>query len=175
MCIFHKIKLIPKGVYGLEKMLSGQVALITGATSGMGEAVARLFAKEGAAVIIGGRSVNKGNALAKEINESGGVARYYGALDVTSESSNKETVDKTIAEFGKIDILATFAGKTFDGEGLDAKTSYDKTIESNLTGTYNTVFAVLPYMKEKKSGKIVICSSNGAFNPTTPAYSYHMA
>ncbi|MDR2615647.1 MAG: SDR family oxidoreductase, partial [Oscillospiraceae bacterium] len=85
------------------------------------------------------------------------------------------TVDKTIAEFGKIDILASFAGKTFDGEGLDAKTAYDKTMESNMTGTYNTVFAVLPHMKERRSGKIIICSSNGAFNPTTPAYTYHMA
>jgi 3-oxoacyl-[acyl-carrier protein] reductase len=159
----------------MEKMLEGQVAIVTGATSGMGEAVARLFAKEGAAVVIGGRSVGKGERLAAEIGAQGGVARYYGPLDVTSEESNKLTVDKTLAEFGKIDILAAFAGKTFDGEGLDPKTSYEKTIESNMTGTYNTVFTVLPHMKERRSGKIVICSSNGAFNPTTPAYSYHMA
>ncbi|MDR0916541.1 MAG: SDR family oxidoreductase [Oscillospiraceae bacterium] len=159
----------------MDKMLNGQVTLITGATSGMGEAVARLFASEGAAVIIGGRSVGKGESLAAEINATGGTARYYGALDVTSVPSNEETVAKTLAEFGKIDILCAFAGKTFDGDGLDEKTSYDKTIEANLTGTYNTVFAVVPHMKERRSGKIVICSSNGAFNPTTPAYSYHMA
>jgi 3-oxoacyl-[acyl-carrier protein] reductase len=141
----------------------------------MGEATARLFAKEGAAVVIGGRSVRKGEALAAEINAAGGTARYYGPLDVSSEESNREAVDKIIAEFGKIDILATFAGKTFDGDGLDPKTAYEKTIDVNLTGTYNTVFAVVPHMKERKSGKIIICSSNGAFNPTTPAYAYHMA
>jgi 3-oxoacyl-[acyl-carrier protein] reductase len=159
----------------MEKLLSGQTALITGATSGMGEAVARLFAAEGAAVIIGGRSAGKGEKLAVDITSAGGAARYYGPMDVTSEDSVREAVDKTLAEFGRLDILATFAGKTFDGEALDAKTAYDKTMESNMTGTYNTVFAVVPHMKAQKSGKIIICSSNGAFNPTTPAYTYHMA
>ena len=159
----------------MKDMLSGQVALITGATSGMGEAVAKSYANEGASVVIGGRSVGKGNALAAEICACGGIARYYGPMDVTSEDSIKSTVSATIGEFGKIDILATFAGKTFDGEGLSAKENFDKTMESNMTGTYNTVFAVLPYMKERKTGKIIICSSNGAFNPTTPAYVYHMS
>ena len=165
----------------MGNLLEGQVALITGATKGMGEATARLFADEGAVVIIGGRTVSKGEALAAEINAGSGTAhphgaaRFYGALDVTDVSSNEFIVAKTLEEFGKIDILAAFAGKTFDGENLDAKTSYDKTIDANMTGTYNTVFAVVPHMKERKSGKIIICSSNGAFNPTTPAYSYHMA
>ncbi|MDR3209193.1 MAG: SDR family oxidoreductase [Oscillospiraceae bacterium] len=159
----------------MDKMLNGQVALITGGTSGMGEAVARLFAREGAAVVIGGRGRARGEALAADITASGGVARYYAPLDVTSEESIKSTVDRLLAEFGRLDILAAFAGKTFDGEGLSARESYEKTMESNMTGTYNTVFAVLPHMKARKSGKIVICSSNGAFNPTTPAYTYHMA
>ena len=156
-------------------MLKGQVALITGATSGMGEATARLFASEGASVVIGGRSVDKGTAIASDICSSGGVARYYGPMDVTSEASIKSAVISAIVEFGKIDILATFAGKTFDGEGLSAADNFHKTIEANAKGTFDTVFAVLPYMKERKSGKIIICSSNGAFNPTTPAYMYHMA
>ena len=156
-------------------MLRDQVALITGATSGMGEAVARLFASEGAVVIIGGRSAGKGEKLALEIEAAGGAARYYGPMDVMSEDSINATVDAVIKEFGRIDILATFAGKTFDGEGLSPRQSYDMTMESNMTGTYSTVFAVVPHMKERKSGKIIICSSNGAFNPTTPAYTYHMA
>jgi len=159
----------------MTDMLKGQVAIVTGATSGMGEAVAKLYAGEGAAVIIGGRSVDKGNKLAADINASGGVARYYGAMDVTSEESIRATVDATVKEFGQIDILATFAGKTFDGEGMSVRDSYNLTMESNLMGTFITVFAVLPHMKARKSGKIIICSSNGAFNPTTPAYMYHMA
>ena len=159
----------------MTEMLKGQVALVTGATSGMGAAVARTYAREGAAVVIGGRSANKGNALAADICAGGGVARYYGSMDVTSDESIRATIDAAIKEFGKIDILATFAGQTFDGEGLSFKENYDKTMDSNMTGTYNTVFAVVPHMKERKSGKIIICSSNGAFNPTTPAYVYHMA
>ena len=159
----------------MVKMLDNQVALITGATNGMGEAIARLFAKEGAKVIIGGRSEKKGQQLAAEITAQGGVARYYSPLDVSKEEDVAATVEKTIAEFGRIDILAAFAGKTFDGEGLPQKTAYDLTMDVNMTGTYNTVFAVVPHMKAQKSGKIIICSSNGAFNPTTPAYVYHMA
>jgi NAD(P)-dependent dehydrogenase (short-subunit alcohol dehydrogenase family) len=168
-------KNIKGAIVNMKDMLKSQVALVTGATSGMGEAVAKTYASEGAAVVLGGRSSDKGKALTDEINASGGTARYYGPMDVTSEESIRSAVDATIEEFGKIDILATFAGKTFDGGGLSARENYDKTMEANMTGTYNTVFAVLPYMKERKSGKIIICSSNGAFNPTTPAYTYHMA
>ena len=159
----------------MKDMLKGQVALVTGATSGMGEAVARTYADEGAVVIIGGRRANKGTALADDICASGGLARYYGPMDVTSEESIKATVDATIAEFGKIDILAAFAGQTFDGGDFSIKENFNLTMDANTYGTFDTVFAVLPYMKQRKSGKIVICSSNGAFNPTTPAYLYHMA
>jgi len=159
----------------MKDMLKDQVAIVTGATSGMGAAVARTYASEGAAVIIGGRSVDKGLKLAEEINSAGGIARYYGPMDVTNEDSIKATVLSTINEFGKIDILASFAGQTFDGDGYTVKESFDLTMNANLLGTFVTVFAVLPYMKERKSGKIILCSSNGAFNPTTPAYIYHMA
>ena len=159
----------------MKDMLKGQVALVTGATSGMGEAVARLYASEGAAVIIGGRRESKGTALASDICASGGLARYYGPMDVTKEADIKAVVGATIEEFGKIDVLATFAGQTFDGGGLSIKENFGLTMDANTYGTFDTVFAVLPYMKERKSGKIIICSSNGAFNPTTPAYLYHMA
>jgi NAD(P)-dependent dehydrogenase (short-subunit alcohol dehydrogenase family) len=159
----------------MENMLKDQVAVITGATSGMGEATARLFAKEGAAVILGGRSEDKGRKIAYEIVAAGGTARYYAPMDVTDKASVDAVVNETLREFGRIDILATYAGKTFDGLGIDPEEQYRKTMDFNMTGTYRTVFAVLPHMKERRSGKIIICSSNGAFNPTTPAYDYHMA
>ena len=159
----------------MKDMLQGQVAVVTGATSGMGEATARLFAKEGAAVILGGRSADKGQRIAAEIAAEVGTARYYAPMDVTDEESVNAIVDATLREFGRLDILAAYAGKTFDGEGLAPAEQYRKTMEFNMTGTYRTVFAVLPHMKARRSGKIIICSSNGAFNPTTPAYDYHMA
>lgn len=159
----------------MKDMLAGKVALITGATSGMGEATAKLFAKEGAKVVIGGRSVEKGQRIASDIEAEGGVARFYASMDVTSQSSIDATIKATLDEFGQIDILAAYAGQTFDHEGLSPEEQYNRTMDANMTGTYRTVFSVLPQMKEHKSGNIIICSSNGAFNPTTPAYDYHMA
>jgi NAD(P)-dependent dehydrogenase (short-subunit alcohol dehydrogenase family) len=159
----------------MKDMLQGQVAVITGATSGMGEATARLFAREGAAVILGGRNADKGRRIADEIAAAGGIARCYAPMDVTDQGKVDAVVDATLGEFGKIDILAAYAGKTFDGDNLDPAEQYQKTMDFNMTGTYRTVFAVLPHMKKRRSGKIIICSSNGAFNPTTPAYDYHMA
>jgi NAD(P)-dependent dehydrogenase (short-subunit alcohol dehydrogenase family) len=159
----------------MKDMLKDRVAIITGATSGMGEATARLFAKEGALVIIGGRSVEKGTRIADEINADGGVARFYNSLDITKQETIDAMVDATIAEFGRIDILAAYAGQTFDSYGLEPWDQYSKTMDANMTGTYRTVFAIVPHMKERGSGSIILCSSNGAFNPTTPAYDYHMA
>ncbi|NLL51372.1 MAG: glucose 1-dehydrogenase [Peptococcaceae bacterium] len=159
----------------MKDMLKGQVAIVTGGSSGMGEATAKLYASEGAVVVIGDVQVNKAQKVAEEITAAGGTARVYGPMDVSKKEQIQAVVEATLNEFGKIDILATYAGKTFDGEDMPEEELLDKTLDVNLTGTYNTVFAVVPHMKERKSGKIIICSSNGAFNPTTPAYAYHMA
>ena len=78
--------------------------------------------------------------------------------------------------FGRIDILAAYAGGTFDGNpNMTQQQVLEKTTAVNQWGMYYTCFAVVPQMKKQKSGKIIICSSNGAFNPTAPAYEYHMA
>jgi NAD(P)-dependent dehydrogenase (short-subunit alcohol dehydrogenase family) len=159
----------------MKDMLKDRVAIITGATSGMGEATARLFANEGAIVIVGGRSVDKGTKIVDGINAAGGTARFYASFDVTDQDSIDTLVDATLEEFGKIDILVTYAGQTFDNRGLELWEQYSKTMDVNMTGTYRTVLAVLPHMKKRRTGSIILCSSNGAFNPTTPAYDYHMA
>jgi NAD(P)-dependent dehydrogenase (short-subunit alcohol dehydrogenase family) len=159
----------------MQNMLKEKIALITGATSGMGEATAKLFASEGAKVILGGRSESKGKKIVDEIQSKGGVARFYAPMDVTKQETIDQVVDTTLKEFGRIDILVTYAGQTFDGSGMDKWEQYEKTMDANMTGTYRTVFTVLPHMKKQGSGNIILCSSNGAFNPTTPAYEYHMA
>ena len=110
------------------------------------------------------------------ITDAGGEARYYGPLNVASKKSCDDIVDAVIKEFGKIDILANFAGRSYDGDSnMTPEERYQTTMDVNMTGTYNLAFSVVPHMKEAKSGKIILCSSNGAFNPTTPAYDYHMA
>ena len=104
------------------------------------------------------------------------MARFYQPMDVSKREDVEAIAAKTAEEFGRIDILAAFAGKTFDGDpNLTQEQVLEKTTAVNQWGMYYSCFAVVPYMKKQKSGKIVICSSNGAFNPTAPAYEYHMA
>lgn len=134
------------------------------------------YAKEGAKVVIADYSVDNAKRVVDEITEAGGVARYYQSVDVSDRSQVEAIVEKTVEEFGRIDILAAYAGKTFDGDpNLSQQECLLKTTAVNQWGVYYTCFAVVPYMKKQKSGKIIICSSNGAFNPTAPAYEYHMA
>ena len=155
------------------KYLEGKIAFITGASSGMGKDICYKFAEEGATVILGARSEAKCKAIAEDIEAKGGKARFYGPLDVTSQENIKSIVDQTIAEFGRIDVAALFAGG-FMG-GMTPEERYQKIMDVNMTGVYHCAMAVVPYMKEQKSGSIIICSSNGAFNPTSAVYDYHMA
>ncbi len=160
----------------MQDMLKDQVAIVTGGTSGMGESTARLYAKEGAKVVVAGRSEAKAKKICDEIIAEGGIAMPYGGLDVSDKDAVDAMVKKVIDTYGQIDILAAYAGGTFDGDpNLTQQEVLEKTTAVNQWGMYYTCFAVVPYMKERKSGKIIICSSNGAFNPTAPAYEYHMA
>lgn len=162
----------------MKDMLKGKTALITGGTSGMGKSTVIMFAKEGANVIIGGTNVKRGEALAKELTDEGYVARFYGPMDVTKKEQIDFNVDSMIKEFGTIDIFCQFAGRAVTDTGNTDNINMDdwqKTLDINLTGNFNTVMAVVPYMKKQKSGRIILCSSNGAFNPTTSTYHYHAA
>ena len=160
----------------MKDMLKDQVAIITGGTSGMGEATAKLFASEGAKVVVCGTNPNKAKKVVDAITEAGGIARFYQPMDVAKKEDIEAIVEKTIEEFGRIDILAAYAGKTFDGDpNLSQQEVLEKTTAVNQWGMYYSCFAVVPQMKKQRSGKIIICSSNGAFNPTAPAYEYHMA
>src|SRR5512143_993612 len=89
--------------------LQGKVALITGGTSGIGEATARLFAHEGARVAITGRRVKLGEAVVAQIKQSGGEALFT-AADVSQAEDCRRSIDETIAAYGRIDILFNNAG-----------------------------------------------------------------
>ena len=160
----------------MKDMLKDQVAIVTGGGSGMGEATAKLYAKEGAKVIVADFNEANAKKVVDDITADGGYAKFYKPTDVSDRAQVDELAKMTYDEFGKIDILAAYAGGTFDGNpNMTQQEVLEKTTAVNQWGMYYTCFAVVPYMKKAKSGKIIICSSNGAFNPTAPAYEYHMA
>ncbi len=158
----------------MEKMLKDHVSIITGGGSGMGEATAKLFSEEGATIVIADYNVENAKKVAAEITEAGGIARVYGQCDVSKEADCNLVAQKTIEEFGRVDDLVCYAGRTFDGDpNMTAAERLQKTFEVNYFGVYYCCFAVEEQMRKQQSGSIVICSSSGAFSPTIPAYEYH--
>ena len=127
--------------------LQGKVALITGGTSGIGEATARLFAREGAQVAITGRRRELGEAVIARIKQAGGEAIFI-AADVTRVEDCRRSIDETIAAYGRIDILFNNAGIVT--QGTLEETSEDdwvRTFDVNVKGTYLMTKLVLPIMR----------------------------
>jgi NADP-dependent 3-hydroxy acid dehydrogenase YdfG len=136
-----------------------KVVVITGASSGMGEAAAKHLSTLGATVVLGARRTDRIEKLAKEINDNGGKALAI-AVDVTQREQVKSLVDTTVAEFGRVDVIINNAGimplSLVESLHVD---EWDKMIDVNLKGVLNGIAAVLPYMKEQKSGQIINTSS----------------
>ncbi len=97
--------------------VDGKVAVVTGATSGIGMAIAELLAKEGAKVAVTGRNVERGNEVVESIRKAGGIAKFW-KLDVSNEEEVERVFAEIAREFGKIDILVNNAGIT----GVDKPT-----------------------------------------------------
>ena len=139
--------------------LEGKVALISGAARGMGAEEARIFAREGASVVIGDISEDEGKAVEAQIFEAGGQALFV-RLDVTQESYWTSAVDQAVSRFGKLDILVNNAGissRAFtDDTGIDA---WDKIMEVNSKGVFLGTRAAVPKMLEAGGGSIVNISS----------------
>ncbi len=139
--------------------LEGKVALISGAARGMGAEEARIFAREGAKVVIGDISQEEGKAVEAQIAEAGGQALFV-ALDVTQEEDWANAVDQAVARFGKLDVLVNNAGissRAFtDDIGIDA---WDKIMEVNSKGVFLGTRAAIPKMLEAGGGSIINISS----------------
>jgi NADP-dependent 3-hydroxy acid dehydrogenase YdfG len=103
--------------------LTGKVALITGASSGIGEATAQLFTSEGARVCVVGRNKQRGNSVVQNIHKNGGEAFFFSA-DVTEQEASKMMIEAAVDKYGKLDILFNNAG--FEGR---VKPLQDTTIE----------------------------------------------
>ena len=139
--------------------LKDKVALITGGTSGIGEATALLFAAEEASVAITGRTHSRGTAVAESIQQKGGEAIFIRA-DVSLAKDCLHAVDETVRAFGRVDILFNNAGVFYPQTALEcSEREWDEQIDVNLKGTFLMSKFALPMMIAQKSGVIVNNSS----------------
>src|SRR5712692_8148759 len=135
--------------------LANRVALITGGTSGIGEATALLFAKEGAKAAITGRNEQRGQAVADQILRNGGQAIFI-CTDVRKAEDCRRAVEQTLSSFGRLDILFNNAGVFYARTALDcSEEEWDLQIDINLKGTFLMSKFALPSMIAQGSGVII--------------------
>jgi len=139
--------------------LSQKVALVTGASSGIGEATALALAAEGARVAIAARRIERLDDLARRIREGGGEALPIEA-DVTDETQASAMVERVLRTFGRLDILLGIAGVGVAAPFQNTMTAeYRQMVEVNILGLLYPIHAALPAMKRQGAGHIVIMSS----------------
>ncbi|MGA9450285.1 MAG: SDR family oxidoreductase [Verrucomicrobiia bacterium] len=143
----------------MSNNIKGKVVVITGASSGLGEATARLLSAEGATVVLGARRVERLKSLADELTAKGGKALAV-ATDVTHCDQVKRLVDAAVQKFGRIDVMINNAGlmphSPLERLKID---DWDRTIDVNIKGVLYGIAAALPYMKQQKAGHIINVSS----------------
>lgn len=139
--------------------LANKVALITGGTSGIGEATALLFAREGAAVAVAGRSEERGRKVVGAIEKSGGKAIFILA-DVRRADDCRRAVDHTVRAFGRLDVLLNNAGVYYPHDTLEcSEEEWDLQLDINLKGAFLMSKFALPGMIAQGGGVIVNNSS----------------
>ncbi len=138
--------------------LKGKVAVVTGSTSGIGIGIARLFAAEGAKVVICGRRQEKGQAVVERILKEGGEA-YYHYMDITATDSIEKLFSDTVEKYGKIDVLVNNAANVALKDGrVDELTleMWDSIFQSDMRGTFYATKTVLPYLQKNENGGSII-------------------
>jgi dehydrogenase/reductase SDR family protein 4 len=146
--------------------LEGKVALITGASKGIGQAIAELYAAAGAKVVVSSRKKEAVDEVAKTITNNGGQALAI-ACNVGDASDISRLVDQTVATHGTIDILVNNAATnpTFGPVVLTNEAAFDKIMNVNVKAPFELAKKVYPLMKEKKSGSVINISSVGGLRP----------
>lgn len=144
--------------------LTGKVAVVTGAGSGLGRSACHCFAENGADVALLARSEEKINDAAKEVAAETGRKTLAVHCDVSSEESVKAAVEKITAEFGRVDILLNAAGVAVPGgvEDLNLE-DWHKSMDTNAGGVYLMCKHIVPLMRKQRYGKIVNIASINAF------------
>ncbi len=148
--------------------LKNKVCIITGATSGMGKAIAKSFSNEGAKLILSGRNVDMGNALAEKLPHS-----VFVAGDVSESVYNEKLVKAAIENFGQLHMLSLNAGMLGLGNIIDLpETLWHKTLNVNLSAIFYLCKYAIPHIQNNEGGAIVINSSIAAYKsfPNHPAY-----
>jgi NAD(P)-dependent dehydrogenase (short-subunit alcohol dehydrogenase family) len=138
--------------------LQDKVAIVTGGASGMGAATARLFAREGAKVVVADLMEAEGRAVVKDIADGGGTARFV-KLDVSSEADWSAAVADTLSNYGRIDILINNAGISGSHPDLLNTATWDQQMKVNAGGVFLGMRAVIPVMQKAGGGSIVNTSS----------------
>jgi NADP-dependent 3-hydroxy acid dehydrogenase YdfG len=143
----------------MSNNIEGKVVVITGASSGLGEATARLLSAEGATVVLGARRSERIRSLADELTRSGGKALAV-ATDVTDSEQVKRLVEAAVESYGRVDVMVNNAGLMPHSplERLKVE-DWEQMIDVNIKGVLYGIAAALPHMKEQKSGHFINVSS----------------
>jgi len=143
----------------MKNNIEGKVVVITGASSGLGEATARLLSAQGASVVLGARRVNRLRSLVDELTASGGKALAI-PTDVTHYEQVKKLVDVAVQTYGRIDVMINNAGlmpqAPLERLRID---EWDRMIDVNIKGVLYGIAAALPCMKQQKAGHFINVSS----------------
>jgi NAD(P)-dependent dehydrogenase (short-subunit alcohol dehydrogenase family) len=152
--------------------LSNKVAIITGATSGIGKATALLFAEEGAGVVITGRRAELGQHVVEEIQQKGGRGAFVPA-DHSQADDCSRVVERTLAEFGRVDILFNNAGIVTSGTAETTSDDvWNETLAINMTAVWRMCKLVIPVMKRQGQGVIVNNGSDWSVVAGKDAFPY---
>jgi NAD(P)-dependent dehydrogenase (short-subunit alcohol dehydrogenase family) len=151
---------------GLGRILDGKVAIITGAGRGIGEVTAQVFARAGARMTLAARTGKEVEKVASAVTGMGGEALAV-ATDISDPGSVDAMVKATMARYGTVDILinnAAIPGKDAFIEDASLE-QWEQAIKVDLFGTFNCCHSVVPEMKRKRSGRIIILSSTAIHDP----------
>jgi NAD(P)-dependent dehydrogenase (short-subunit alcohol dehydrogenase family) len=153
--------------------LNGKVAVITGAGSGMGKASAKLFAKEGAKIVVADVKPDAGQEVVKQIRQEGGEAIFV-RTDVSLAADTENMIQTAVKSYGRLDILFNNAG--LPGEKFEDTTEgkWRRLVDVNLTGPFLACIYAVPIMKKQGTGNILSTASVGAFKASGRSTAYNI-